>query len=235
MNAACRVLLLSFLSLLIACSATQSIGSNSLDFEVIWVLQGREFSFTGFFLEFLGISSALRRKMPQMRLIQSSYSYFFNESALTNQKMLDQLFSKELDDLYWLYGSDRYEPNITFEDNILFGTGNALDDRCSGVAEDFVSPEVATTMLNMWRPTVRSSTTAAECCNACARTLSCIGWSMSKAKGSDKVLCQLKGQLSETVTAQQLAAATETEQKHLAAGSLLRTTENPKGVTPKPR
>jgi hypothetical protein len=47
--------------------------NRPLHMDIEWVMQGFEFSFTGFMTEFLGISSALVHMTPSLRLTQSSF------------------------------------------------------------------------------------------------------------------------------------------------------------------
>jgi hypothetical protein len=60
---------------------------------VEWVLQGFSLGFTGFFVEYLGLSSGIVQLLPYSTLQKSSYRKAFNESYFTTEY---SIFSKEL-------------------------------------------------------------------------------------------------------------------------------------------
>lgn len=204
------------------------------EIEVQWVLQGREFSFTGFFLEFLGVSSAFRTKLPQMRLIQSSYSYFYNESALDNQQLLDQLFEKEVNSLKWLYGTE-YNTDLLVSsgESSVMGDINPSGD-CTSVTDGVVDPATEP-MTDLGRSGIPSAASAAACCLACKSTPLCIGWTLAIASASTASRCQLKGSLLKHATAQELEALKENPTTMSSSGSNLLSGSNPKGNGLKPR
>lgn len=212
-------------------------GTAPYEIEVQWVLQGREFSFTGFFLEFLGVSSAFRDRLPQMRLMQSSYSYFYNETALSNRHLLDLLFEKEVTNLQWLYSTEYNEYRTASFGDATVSTGGELqvgDDVCVDEAEFRLDPASAT-LTDMWRPDVSLASTAAECCRVCTSTPLCIGWSMTRFAQSEGLRCQLKGSLLKHATDQDLAAMLERPREDVQSRSHLLSPMNPRGIVQKPR
>ena len=63
-------------------SAVSNNNSSPLHMDVEWILQGKTFGFSGFFVEILGISRAIRAHLPHLRLAQSFLYESFNESPL---------------------------------------------------------------------------------------------------------------------------------------------------------
>ena len=55
---------------------------SPLHMDVEWILQGKNFGFSGFFVEFLGISRAIRTFLPHLRLAQSFFYEYLDESPL---------------------------------------------------------------------------------------------------------------------------------------------------------
>lgn len=72
---------------------TTSNRNRSLPMNVEWVLQGFSLGFTGFFVEYLGLSSSIVQLLPYSTLQKSSYRKTFNESHFTTEY---SIFSKEL-------------------------------------------------------------------------------------------------------------------------------------------
>lgn len=72
---------------------TNSNCNRSLPMNVEWVLQGFSLGFTGFFVEYLGLSSSIVQLLPHSTLQKSSYRKTFNESYFTTEY---STFSKEL-------------------------------------------------------------------------------------------------------------------------------------------
>lgn len=202
------------------------------EIEVQWVLQGREFQFTGFFIEFLGISSALHRKLPQMRLTQSSFSYHYNESALHDQKFFDKLFEKESRNLQILYGK-RYNGTAQLQAPVSEIGEFQISASCLAAAEGVLDPDT-TAMTDMWRPEVEASSVAA-CCQACSSTPLCIGWSMTSFSDLDRLHCLLKGSLLKQASDHDLAAMRESPRTDHASGSNMLSARNSKGNSQKPR
>ena len=176
---------------------------KQLSLEVLWVLQGHNFGFTGFFIEFLGLSSALNNYFPGFKLIQSSYREFFNESALDNSNILKSLFPVEQVNIRKLYSNTRNSDAAALNEGSVVATegtidANYVDQICSGSDNNsekgnghtFVHDE----LLNMWRPEVSDATSPSSCCSACLAVSHCLGWSLSTGPTVDSSpLCELKG------------------------------------------
>ena len=73
--------------------------SDALFMDVQWVMQGYEFSFSGFFVEFLGFAKGIKKILPLTRLVKSS---FRGEPPLKNPVIDDsttfyqEMFAKEV-------------------------------------------------------------------------------------------------------------------------------------------
>jgi hypothetical protein len=197
------------------------------------------------FLEFLGVSSAFQSVLPQLRLTQSSYSYFYNESALRNESFLNQLFDKEAENVQRLYSRERsQQPTQPAAAAAVTAQGEGVDlsggDACGVPSLDPgpgpVDPGTAA-MMDLWRDEVPSASTAAACCQACVSTPLCIGWALADHAHSrgGGARCHLKGSLRKAATAQELSALEEDPRTDISSGSLLLSGSNPKGKGVKPR
>lgn len=72
--------------------------------DIEWVLQGYDFSFTGFMTELLGLSSALLRMNPSLRLTQSSFRKSFHDIPTNNMSaFLQSMFREEADNFNQLF------------------------------------------------------------------------------------------------------------------------------------
>lgn len=77
---------------------------RSLPMNVEWVLQGFSLGFTGFFVEYLGLSSGIVQLLPYSTLQKSSYRKAFNESYFTTEYSIfsEELFPKEAKNIEYL-------------------------------------------------------------------------------------------------------------------------------------
>eukprot|EP01035_Chromulina_nebulosa_P023623 gene23623-30634_t len=105
--------------------------SSPLHMDVEWILQGKSFGFSGFFVELLGISRAIRTFLPHLRLAQSFFYESLDESPLpfrssavctemiidssvgldrqeckTESSLLEDLFPEERKNIEWLVDSE---------------------------------------------------------------------------------------------------------------------------------
>ena len=71
---------------------------DGLNVEVEWVIQGREMSFSGFMVEFLGYTGAFMRELPQLHLTKGLYTYSFDEPPF-KESFLAELYPEEADRL----------------------------------------------------------------------------------------------------------------------------------------
>ena len=95
--------------------------SLPLNMDIDWVIQGASISFTGFFCEFLGFSSAFRTLLPQLRVWKGRYKHSMLEPMILGDRratmdtdtelngwikvdrMMDrELFDKEARNVKWL-------------------------------------------------------------------------------------------------------------------------------------
>ena len=85
--------------------------AKPLNMDIEWVMQGFEFGFQGFMVEFLGYSSAIRKILPHTRLVQSSFRKSFDDSPVKNASYFfnDQMFPREGNDSMWLYLKEQPE------------------------------------------------------------------------------------------------------------------------------
>ena len=63
-----------------SCAVTNDFSPLLMDIE--WILQGKSFGFSGFFVELLGISRSIKTVLPNLRLTQSFFYESFDESPL---------------------------------------------------------------------------------------------------------------------------------------------------------
>ena len=75
-----------------------------LPMNIEWVLQGYSLGFTGFFIEYLGLSSAIVELLPYSTLQKSSYRKAFNESyfSMDYDVFKQELFPKEAKNIEYL-------------------------------------------------------------------------------------------------------------------------------------
>ena len=62
------------------------------------MIQGREMSFSGFMVEFLGYTGAFMRELPQLHLTKGLYTYSFDEPPF-KESFLAELYPEEADRL----------------------------------------------------------------------------------------------------------------------------------------
>lgn len=115
-------LLVALLSYRVHCKPpNEEPAALPLNMDIEWVIQGASISFTGFFCEFLGFSSAFRTLMPQLRMWKGRYKHSMLEPMILGDKqstmdsdtesngwmkvdrMMDHdLFEKEARNVQWL-------------------------------------------------------------------------------------------------------------------------------------
>ena len=64
-------------------------------------MQGRNFGFDGFMVEFLGYLDGFRKHFPHLRVVQSSFSTSFDDSPIQDDEYYGQLFPKEASNLQY--------------------------------------------------------------------------------------------------------------------------------------
>ena len=185
-----------------------------LDLEVAWIIQGQQFAFTGFFIEFLGVSSAILKYLPQFRLMQSSFNQSFDESAVADDNFIHLLFEKERINILDLYSAQqRSELNIGTDTLIL--SENFPPSSCSATEQVDVS-----SLIRMWRYMPSGKHSPQECCLACSALANCLGWSLSYGELQSDLLCELKGSLAKNAAVNEILS-THPPTNIVASGSFL--------------
>jgi len=137
------VLLILFYTHIITCQTKQlnlhddidddnSNYNRSLPMNIEWVLQGFSLGFTGFFVEYLGLSSSIVQLLPYSTLQKSSYRKTFNESYFTTEYSIfsKDLFPKEAKNIEYLisrsYSKRRQSSDNCFDCSV--GNSSINDD-----------------------------------------------------------------------------------------------------------
>lgn len=211
-NCTMNVLLIS--SALYIVVAANSADSKPLNVDVEWIFQGNEFGFQGFFVEYLGISSAMRSLLPLSRITPSNFKRSFEESGFSNkEKFFDEdLFTEESNHLKWLIDKavidkddipgilnpvSLYSPPLTpdscvsrahFEEDYVYFGNNLAKFRSSSASSDV------------------------DCCVACTQNPLCTAWTYDPSQFG----CELKGGASQ-FAGMSVAGATSGRMKNVAA------------------
>lgn len=162
-----------------------------LHMDVEWVLQGKSLGFSGFFCEFLGLSSGLREIFPQLRFAKSrarlalmeplvgfSESSVEEANSMTADFFAKQLLEKEGKDSLWLsYHTQNASLNMSNSPKSKFFPEYVpkVEESClsttvvhEGVA--FGGGELARAFV----PLARAG--PEECCKACQENPLCTSW-----------------------------------------------------------
>lgn len=220
-------------------AAADSIGSRPVNVDIEWVLQGKEIQFSGFFVEVMGISSALVTKFPQMRLTKSLF--LSNESpsdpALTsNATLLKQLFHQEAVNLQALvsttaastieHGADplvfddrpiQIPDDICKESNIEEHTSTQAAEHTSTTSLSSTTPPSTVeryTYADLAKPLVTGVVSKEKCCLQCLHEPLCLAWAFSQ---SGRQECRLKGRRMKLKQPQQLMTTAHTGDSHISS------------------
>ena len=195
-------------------SITTSSETQSLLIDVEWVIQGRKLGFDGFFMEFLGISSALKTLLPQLRLTKSTYSENMDEVPYENgPTFLKQMFPEERDSLLQLIQKNQ-TVSIEHNDDDLSYMCNPSQQENN---KEYYGGDIS-------RPIVSSTSSPSQCCMSCINVPFCIAWTYYHV---DKT-CMLKGSAS-------IGRMISKTSLDVTSGTFLRNTETPNGRLPHPR
>ena len=173
-----------FLLFLFFASSHSNEGSGRLNVEVEWIIQTRVFTFSGFFVEFLGFMDGFINQLPQIRLL-SSYFNDFNDSPYDEQ-LLYEMFPKESTNFKQLRSilQPIGLPYNAHPSSKIFFTKKLIDSDgkvCGVVAEEPGGVGMRTGVSiaggDMNRFLFAAAHTAADCCQACLEQPLCIGWS----------------------------------------------------------
>ena len=159
--------------------------------DIEWVLQGKSLGFTGFFCEFLGLSSGLREIFPQMRftksrsrraLIEPLVGFLESSVDEANNITIDffasHLLEKESEDSLWLsYHTQATSSNMSESPKSKFFQNFTPKVNQSCISSTVTYDEVALSGGELARAFVpKAHVGPEECCKACQKNPLCISW-----------------------------------------------------------
>mmetsp|Transcript_19482 Transcript_19482/g.36303 ORF Transcript_19482/g.36303 Transcript_19482/m.36303 type:complete len:640 (+) Transcript_19482:150-2069(+) len=183
--------------------AYDSIGSKTVNVDIEWVLQGDDITFSGFFVEVLGISSALVSKFPHMRLTKSLYRY--KESTLdptnVSLEIKNQLFPREIENIETLLSTTitknqevdplLFNDNVIKLDDALCDEENIIEYNSSHSAS---GQKFAYEYDSMSKHVVKGVQSRQDCCRRCIAEPLCMAWEVDMASTTD-IQCSLKSRM----------------------------------------
>ena len=192
--------------LLAAVTVSLAVGASAalllpLNVDLVWVLQGQGPSFTGFFVEWLGLSSGLRHVFPTLRLVFGAMPLGASEAELAAAAMsvAPDLFAVEADALTWSLSANTTldQPLPSAPTSAAFGiayvapTEGDVPRFCAAsnmVGETaYVGGDLARHRAVEATPAAADSNGPAACCRACVFQSLCVAWTW------DLSGCSLKG------------------------------------------
>ena len=177
-----------------------NVSEPPIAMDIEWVMQGHLFGFQGFFVEFLGMSSGIRKLMPMTRLVQSSFKNSFNDSPVSNPEKFFKvdMFPQEGEDTMWLHNilhppieglSSVRQPLNTVLRKPEPAESITVEALCDNDESHFIEGALVGGELSKYLlPEISSAT---ECCRACFRQPACVSWTFAVEDGADG--CRLKG------------------------------------------
>ena len=203
------------------------------------MIQGREMSFSGFMVEFLGYTRAFLEMLPQLHLSKGLYTHSFDESPF-EESFLSELYPEEALRLQYFVSakhpplpSTPYSPPTSpyMKSEELVPNAYAL---CGGSSMSEGSGSVIRRGKKVVggqfsRYIYEQAQTEEECCLACLRQPLCLAWSMDM----DLKSCHFKG--SSHKPQHIVEVDTSSGQTSVAMGSFIRSAELPLGRIPVPR
>jgi glycosyltransferase involved in cell wall biosynthesis len=177
------------------------IDDNIITIDILWILQGFRFSFSGFLVEFLGYSSGLKKIFPFLRMTQSSYYNNSDDLPVKNLTLFftDEMFPKEGNNGAWLYSKEQIEILNDYQFNIKSTfwqsknqnpNNNNNKSLCLSALlnesnkdniiynnDSIIENGIYYNGDNMARSFVRNANNPYECCIACLNQPVCLGWS----------------------------------------------------------
>jgi glycosyltransferase involved in cell wall biosynthesis len=212
------------------------LNQSVLLMDVLWVIQGRQISFSGFFVEFLGISSAFRDFLPFGKLTKSFFNQSLDEEPMINpDKMFNQdLFQKESHTLKYVL-SNKHPDIDEFEHFRDFAKPFPKFIQESANASMFCDQAIARwdegqimiggdLSRGVYHNDQNPTTSATDCCLVCSRQPLCVAWTFD----SDSNRCSLKS--SRTTTFENVPTGMT---GHMVGTDPL--TGQRTGIAPKPR
>ena len=198
----CSVSVCFLLLVLLKCNGDQL---SPLLVDVTWVIQGTQFGFQGFVVEFLGLTSSLRRYLPYLRVTQSNFRKSFSDLAMQNMSnFVSLMFTKEGDNFHWLYSrnsSTSLELESEIRPKYQFGVIAAINSDICEYEEDFYVVERSDENIasrnhdnhyyehdsfilggTMGRSYIPLATSSHSCCLACKDEPLCVGWTYFEDK-----------------------------------------------------
>ena len=179
------------LLVLLICGTTAA--SPPLLLQVEWILQGFDWSFTGFFVEFMGLARALRDEFPFINVQRSSFrtrSSIEDGANYPSSDFVADLFEEESYLLRYLanrtvsVGSQAAAPAPR---SLFMPPFVAAEDACRPGSEDF-NEGVQVIGGDLSRSALTSLSSHA-CCEACLSLPICLAWSFDLGASE----CRLKG------------------------------------------
>ena len=173
----------------------------ALNVDVAWVLQGKTLSFTGFVVEFLGLSGGLRKFLPNLKLVLGALPLDVtdNEMIVKANDLTSSLFPSEADNLLWSLCSNASTLSpLKAPHSPAFGVTYLLPSTTNHsvfCAKPLFLPNTLYIGSNLMKHKTLSLDSS-ECCSACYYQPLCVAWSYSSTEG-----CRLKGSMpTETTT-----------------------------------
>lgn len=163
--------------------------TENIEIEIEWVMQGWKFEFHGFFVEYLGISSALSN-IPHHRLVKSSFKNRFDENGLDNADILVDMFPKEANNIRWLAG---IESTLAEAESPLSKSANELINLQQICNPKLFESNILYKNANHSRPLIYNVSSPTECCEICWSIRSCLAWTTSMDPEKGLGICSVKG------------------------------------------
>lgn len=171
----------------------------ALNVDVTWVLQGSRLSFTGFMVEFLGLSGGLRKALPNLKLVFGAMPLEVSDNDMmlkANELIHQGLFPIESDNLLWSMCSNASIWDLSTlkaPHSPAFGVTYTLPSPSNHslfCAKEKFLPTTWYTGSNLMKYKSTQSLDSSACCSACYYQPLCIAWSYSSFDG-----CHLKGSI----------------------------------------
>ena len=170
----------------------------ALNVDVTWVLQGSRLSFTGFMVEFLGLSGGLRKVLPNLKLVfgATPLDVSDNDMVIKANELIPGLFPSEADNLLWSLSSNASTWNLSTlkaPHSPAFGVTYTLPSPSNHslfCAKEMFLRNTWYTGSNLMKYQSTQSLDSSACCSACYYQPLCIAWSYSSFDG-----CHLKGSI----------------------------------------
>ena len=190
--------LLSLSNLIVIVFCDIDSNAKPLIMDVQWVMQGVQFSFQGFFVEFLGYSSAFIEFMPYLRLVKSNFIYSLTEPSVSNEDSFyyQEMFFKEGNNTHYLSKNIYPTKHIIEGNNIpssaIFGMTEISRLVCDINSEYAINGSYVNNISyqneEIGRSFVTDINSGSDCCHICLKQPLCVAWTYNADHG-----CHLLG------------------------------------------